>query len=1244
MLGSKKKREKEWLDLPEPERTTQLDWGKGQVEAWKAGKEKKAACMECSKGTWYSDNPILLCDGCVRGALHLRCTKFPLEAIPGEEDEWFCDACRERERETPPVQPTVADGPGSTQPQPQPMNVDGPGSTQPQPQPMNVDGPGSTQPQPQPGGVGGPMERAPVSTVANPITATKRKPRAASKGKAKAGKTKAGSTAGNVRKRRVRKPARVVAKEYARILEDVLNSDEMGTFVEASRAKAAEKAKHFENTCPRTPNEPPSSITSIPLIAKLLTRGLCDDPLDGIEILDGVFFKRAALDALERYFNWEYVFDPESIGVFLGTTKVGIDDEEFVVESFDCGEYSLSDGSVMQQWGVLENRTDGGVTLEDEQRRFIIHLVTTYVNMMAHVVPVVIEESTPSMVKDMMWNPVEAGKRETNKERREELDQIINRVNTLRDLTLRIFTGAAVKDTLPASFWDVEGNEELREFAEEAGSLKKINFLGRLECVHNREVVAGKLFTGEIVTGGYSEAPKPDRVSGAWPAKLRSIIVQLTCAYRLGRSNNLLEAYYALSEAEIELVMKGHRSHWGVNLDYGLPHLDRLTWAQTTATDADLQGENSHALRFAVKRCRVFNPNIAPVTVVGCGIRDAEKYGSLQRDSLDSKYFSHARIGKKLVPPLMGNASCREPAKQAVEASGKLFDVARNGRAKATAEKSGAVGPAAKVRKQRVILLELTPEEREKAMDMFMAAITKNGCGRLMDAIKKHDPGFVEWGKECLAKADLKSSVYTSRDNYLETPDDGRSEDHLLGNTSAEIQRGQQRVARLMTKLDAENGFKPKDISVFSVALALACLFAGACLRPQDFFRMVASQMYYDAKLKRIKIRLLDGKQTEKAEKTPSRVCMYHELEGAEVVDWWVVMALVGRPFLKKHNQGFLDKSFGPLGTDGEVLTEYVFGVVLESIGKAFFSTGNADVNALRSVQESLAAEHMVELGIPKDSVIKGELSKQMRTSNEALDDAYDLRTADPVHVVRRNCNTEKYSCKGGIRGMLISRRLALEGVSETSSSACDTDADSGGGDFGGEVDAVMAGVDREIEMERKIKLLRQLKTENASCGGGATPATVAPAPTGAAHLAAAGAEEKPKKIKRGQIPGQSVKYEPKPGRPIKDKERDGLKEVVEEIKGAWERAKKRQSAKSKEHKVDPVYHYMSLPSNRNAKLPMVWTLQEIDADEFQPGDWFRRLRCSQRNRSQTTFNKTVDRAEAQVTGFTWLSWQQVDG
>lgn len=53
----------------------------------------------------------------------------------------------------------------------------------------------------------------------------------------------------------------------------------------------------------------------------------------------------------------------------------------------------------------------------------------------------------------------------------EELSQIIHRVDTLRALTLRIFTKAAVKDALPASFWEEDGNEYLREVAEEAESL-----------------------------------------------------------------------------------------------------------------------------------------------------------------------------------------------------------------------------------------------------------------------------------------------------------------------------------------------------------------------------------------------------------------------------------------------------------------------------------------------------------------------------------------------------------------------------------------------------------------------------------------------------------------------------------------------------------------------------------------------------------------------------------------------------
>lgn len=140
----------------------------------------------------------------------------------------------------------------------------------------------------------------------------------------------------------------------------------------------------------------------------------------------------------------------------------------------------------------------------------------------------------------------------------------------------------------------------------------------------------------------------------------------------------------------------------------------------------------------------------------------------------------------------------------------------------------------------------------------------------------------------------------------------------------------------------------------------------------------------------------------------------------------------------------------------------------------------------------------------------------------------------------------------------------------------------------------------------------------------------------GAASVAAA--TPVPNHLTRGRGP-----YKAKAHRQITQEERDGLRELVEAIRGSWQRAKGRQFAKSMGDKDDAVYHYMNLPVNRTAKLPMVWKLQEIDTDEFKPGQWFAGLLCSRPQSYQGTFNKLVGRAETQVEGFQWLSWQQVE-
>lgn len=52
----------------------------------------------------------------------------------------------------------------------------------------------------------------------------------------------------------------------------------------------------------------------------------------------------------------------------------------------------------------------------------------------AHAVPAVIETTDVSMVKETMWNPVEAGKHETKEERKEEMNQIIKRMYSMQQL------------------------------------------------------------------------------------------------------------------------------------------------------------------------------------------------------------------------------------------------------------------------------------------------------------------------------------------------------------------------------------------------------------------------------------------------------------------------------------------------------------------------------------------------------------------------------------------------------------------------------------------------------------------------------------------------------------------------------------------------------------------------------------------------------------------------------------------
>ena len=747
--------------------------------------------------------------------------------------------------------------------------------------------------------------------------------------------------------------------------------------MDSKKESGGEKAQERDGTFSRAANEP-SGNTSIPVMVKLLGDGLCADQGEGdIKISDGVYYKRAELQHLQYYYDKSYAFDPKNIGVIFDESRVRIDGGVHVVKSVDHGKYTLEGReSTITQWELLENRCDEGVTLDTDLRRFILHLVTKYTVMMASVVP-----ALSGVLTGMLWNPNDAIDRangsgdDTDPEsnmKTIELMSIKERVDTLRDLSLAVFTKIPMEDTLPANFWSDRHDESLKEFAAQPGSLSQLNFLGGLRLVADDDLVQGYLFTGDVVRGGHTLAPPAERIRGSWEEKLNIVSKLLTCAYRLARPGNLLEAYQPCTLQECKLLQK-HHSQWSANITHSLKNLSVRDTRSANVINSELGGDMSYALRFALARCKAFVHNMPPVVVVGCGIRDAAKYGRIALHSLDTTFFSHARFGPRLLEHVLGADSCHGAVQRTLDHCHSFFQNARNLRKHIAAKTNGGVGDGIKLRKQRVPLVEDTPEEREEITHMFMGAMSANGCQTVMEAIEKIDPGFVEWGLDRLAKAKNASTLFEL--------DEIGGEEHLLGKTPEEVAEGEKRVAKLLEALE-EAGVDSKDFVIFSVATHLAMEFNGATLRPQDSFGLVGKTIHFKPKVRRMMIRLPEkGKQTESAEESLSTVCMEHGIEGAEVVQWLAVMALVGRPFLKKANKGELDTRFGPLGIDGKALSQGVFGIIFESIGLAFFGLENADVNALRTTQDTLAVEHVIELGLTLDAMCLDELAKDQRTS-----------------------------------------------------------------------------------------------------------------------------------------------------------------------------------------------------------------------------------------------------------------------
>ncbi|CAM9194572.1 unnamed protein product, partial [Ectocarpus sp. 13 AM-2016] len=256
------------------------------------------------------------------------------------------------------------------------------------------------------------------------------------------------------------------------------------------------------------------------------------------------------------------------------------------------------------------------------------------------------------------------------------------------------------------------------------------------------------------------------------------------------------------------------------------------------------------------------------------------------------------RNGGHLLMDVLENDPCEAPVKRMfAKIKTSILDKTRNGRTTYDAVTGGSTGDSFKQRKCRIGLVDDSPEERERNIEIYMRLLYVNGIRPVMEAIDKIDPEFVDWGMERLADA---KDVSTSFDR-----DDIKGIDHLFGGTREQVSDGD-----------------------------MGCT-AEQCKK----------------------------RQTQQAEKDLCDACKVHDIEGHGIVRWCMVLALVGREMLSRHNGGEVSRMFGPLQTNGKQMSPVdVFGKVFEELDRSFFGVGNMSINAMRTTQDTVAVEHGLEM------------------------------------------------------------------------------------------------------------------------------------------------------------------------------------------------------------------------------------------------------------------------------------------
>lgn len=717
-------------------------------------------------------------------------------------------------------------------------------------------------------------------------------------------------------------------------------------------------------------NEAPTHAISAIALEDLVVAGLTDDKKHLEIVKDKVYFNVEA-EGFKKAYNMVSKVNPGDIGITMGETKVDMDDARFTVVSVEDGLYSLAEegsGSrviELGQWELLDNRVDDGVghtTLEADQRKFAISLITQYGNLWLSMIPFlkhgqasIPEKEGVVQVVNMtyMMNEI-PGKDEDHTD-----------IMTARSLTKAALHDLKMVDAIDGLRFPglaQEGDDDLRAFAEKEGSLGELNGLQQLLGVNSG-------LDKRMMLNVKQSYPKDRKPTGDFRAAINHMLRVQQYAYRMGRPVSLHEGYHPLCPTEVTALSQFFR---------GWEEVDEGDIASCLATSSTSENM-SWATRFAVRRSSMVCPDLFPASVE-IESRDTQKYGSCVDSSKHVCVFTKTRKAKHVIRWILQNGGVCDNMNKKVQTAEAIFELTKSTTTEARGKKkdyndttTGKQGDSNTLKKGKLPLLVLAPEMSEKCLRLMTEALTKNGWGFLRKQIELIDSRA--WGKNGWCWEIVASGFRAATDKSGAAT----GHDHFGGRNKKE----KEQIAKMVNKLKVA-GVKLRDFEAAWGATLVLSAFNGACLRDQ-FHRFLKKRTSHIRSKDNVTGRrgLGDGRNVDRVtmwtpEKSKTGKCKERVFDPL-CSEWLTVLLVIGWAFYDKEGV-VLEDEMGIPNSSGKMKLKGSWDKVIRKVGSTFLGVEKLTLHNLRTVFSSLAVKYFYGKGYNLNDAPFLQLAESMDT------------------------------------------------------------------------------------------------------------------------------------------------------------------------------------------------------------------------------------------------------------------------